>query len=153
MSVSSYPDIFISPTTICSTFIHSLPLFLSRSQAHTHSLTHTRSLSLSLSLSLSISLSLSLTLSHTHTLSLSHTHTHSLSLSLSLSLQTSNSLYGLAVMDAPWTSLSVDTHVALNAALTRTISTMTNQVCQGSSFFVFVMLSVYTALLLLHYCA
>ena len=42
--------------------------------------------------------------------------------------QTSNALYGLAVMDAPWTSLSSDTHVALHAALARTITSMTNQV-------------------------
>jgi hypothetical protein len=36
--------------------------------------------------------------------------------------------YGLAVMDAAWSSLSVETHSALCDALSRTIGSMTNQV-------------------------
>jgi hypothetical protein len=41
--------------------------------------------------------------------------------------ETSNALYGLAVLDASWASLSTQTHHTLHSALTRTISTMTRQ--------------------------
>lgn len=44
------------------------------------------------------------------------------------SRQTANVLYGLAVLDAKWTSLSIDTQISLCAALERTVSSMTNQV-------------------------